>query len=53
MLHDDYVFGVDQERKEVLANMLNCRLGDWPMKYLRLPISEHNFYGSCFHGPGG
>jgi len=47
---DVYVFGVDQERKEVLANMLNCRLGDWPMKYLRLPISEHKVGGHAFTG---
>jgi len=47
---DVYVFGVDQERKEVLANMLNCRLGDWPMKYLRLPISEHKVGSHAFTG---
>jgi len=44
------VFGVDQERKEVLANMLNCRLGDWPMKYLGLPISEHKVGRHAFTG---
>ena len=38
---DTYVFEEDQERKEVLANMLNCRLGEWPIKYLELSISEH------------
>ena len=38
---DVYVFGVDQEQKEHLANMLNWRIGDWPMKYLGLPLSGH------------
>ena len=45
---DVYVFGVDQERKEVLANMLNCRLGYWPMKYLGLPIFEHKVGSHAF-----
>jgi hypothetical protein len=27
-----YVFGVPQQQKETLANMLNCNLGVWPMK---------------------
>ena len=47
---DVYVFGEDQERKEVLANMLNCRLGEWPMKYLGLPIAEHRVGSRAFMG---
>jgi len=47
---DVYVFGEDQERKEVLANMLNCRLGEWPMKYLGLPIAEHRVGSRAFTG---
>jgi hypothetical protein len=34
-----YVFGVTQQDKEWLANMLNCKLGCWPMRYLGIPIS--------------
>jgi hypothetical protein len=33
-----YVFGVSQEEKEMMANMLNCALGSFPMKYLGIPI---------------
>ena len=47
---DIYVFEEDQERKEVLANMLNCRLGEWPMKYLELSISEHMAGSHAFTG---
>lgn len=34
-----YVFGVSQEEKERLGNMLNCALESFPMKYLGIPIS--------------
>jgi len=34
-----FAFGVPQREKEVMANMLNCVLGDFPMKYLGIPIS--------------
>ena len=47
---DVYVFGEDQERKEVLANMLNCRLAEWLMKYLGLPIAEHWVGSHAFMG---
>jgi hypothetical protein len=33
-------FGYRQEDKERKANMLNCRLGELPMKYLGIPISD-------------
>jgi hypothetical protein len=33
-----YAFGVPQQEKEKMANMLNCKLGCWPMKYLGIPI---------------
>jgi hypothetical protein len=29
-----YGFGMDQMEMESPANMLNCTLGAWPMKYL-------------------
>lgn len=34
-----YVFGVSQEEKERLGNMLTCALESFPMKYLGIPIS--------------
>lgn len=36
-----YVFGFSQEEKEAMANMLNCKLGELPMKYLGIPISDN------------
>ena len=45
-----YVFGVSQEEKERLANMLNCALGSFPMKYLGIPISyKHLSMGAFLH----
>lgn len=34
-----FIFGESQGEKERLANMLNCVLGDFPMRYLGVPIS--------------
>jgi hypothetical protein len=34
-----YMFGMEQEEQIRIANMLNCKLGDLPMRYLGLPIS--------------
>jgi len=50
---DVYVFGVEQSEKENLANMLNCSLGEWPMKYLSIPISPNRLGISAFAGLGG
>ena len=47
---DVYVFGESQDRKEEVANMLNCRFGEWPMKYLGPPISEHRVGSTSFAG---
>jgi hypothetical protein len=44
-----YVFGVDQQ-EERIANMLNCKLGEWPMKYLGIPISEQRLGINAFSG---
>ena len=44
------VFGVDQLEKERMANMLNCKLGTWPMKYLGIPLSENRLGSSAFAG---
>jgi hypothetical protein len=45
-----YVFGVSQQEKERLANMLNCKLGCWPMRYLGIPISEQRLGIAAFSG---
>lgn len=34
-----FVFVAYQDEKEKMANILNCVLGDFPMKYLGVPIS--------------
>jgi hypothetical protein len=45
-----YVFGVSQQEKERLANMLNCKLGSWPMKYLGIPIFDQRLGAAAFLG---
>jgi hypothetical protein len=35
-----FVFGVEQIEKEKMANMPNCKLGDLPLKYLGIPVSD-------------
>lgn len=41
-------FGFPQELEE-LANMLNCRLGELPMKYLGIPISDRHLDITAFN----
>jgi hypothetical protein len=36
-----FVFGVSQQEKERLPNMLNCKLGRWLMRYLGIRISKN------------
>ena len=44
-----YVFGTSQGEKEMMANMLNCVLGSFPMKYLGIQISyKHLSMGAFF-----
>ena len=43
-----YDFGVSQVEKEEMANMLNCVLGDLPLKYLGIPISDHHLAMGAF-----
>jgi hypothetical protein len=43
-----FVFGVNQKEKENLANMLNYMLGEFPMKYLGIPISYKHLNMSAF-----
>ena len=46
---DVFGFGMDQGEKECLANMLNCKLGAWPLKYLGIPIAESRLGSSAFN----
>jgi hypothetical protein len=43
-----FVFGAVQQERERMANMLNCSLGTWPMKYLGIPISDGRLKPSVF-----
>lgn len=43
-----FAFGCSQADKEVMANMLNCKLGDLPMKYLGIPISYRHLGIAAF-----
>lgn len=43
-----FVFGVSQMEKKNMANMLNCVLGDFPMKYLGIPISYKHLSMGAF-----
>ena len=36
------VFGVEEKRQQEIANMLNCKLGEFPLNYLGFPISDKN-----------
>jgi hypothetical protein len=36
------VFGADYQEEKEMANMLNCSLGSFSMKYLGISISDHN-----------
>jgi hypothetical protein len=44
------LFGYSQEEKERKANMLNCRLGELPMKYLGIPVSDSVLGMGAFQG---
>jgi hypothetical protein len=43
-----FIFGVSQLEKEEMANMMNCVLGNFPMKYLGVPISYKHLNMSAF-----
>ena len=45
-----YVFGVAESRQTTIANMLNCKLGTLPLKYLGLPIHDRVLHSSAFEG---
>jgi hypothetical protein len=35
-----YIFGMDEDNKRRISNMLNCHLGELPLRYLGIPISD-------------
>jgi hypothetical protein len=37
---ETYVFGMDEISSRKIANMLNCKLGELPMAYLGIPLSD-------------
>jgi hypothetical protein len=37
---EPFIFGMETEDKVRVANMLNCQLGELPMKYLGIPIGD-------------
>ena len=43
-----FVFGYPQLEKERIANMLNCALGELPLKYFGIPISDHHLGMGAF-----
>jgi hypothetical protein len=43
-----FVFRVQKEENERLANMLNCVLGKMPMKYLGIPVSNKHLNINAF-----
>lgn len=43
-----YVFGVQQGDKELMANMLNCVLGELPLKYLGIPVCDKHLAMGAF-----
>jgi hypothetical protein len=42
------VFGVETETETKIARMLNCQIGELPMKYLGFPISDKRLGCSAF-----
>lgn len=41
-------FGVDKETESSIAKMLNCKVGQLPMKYLGFPISHRRLGAGVF-----
>jgi hypothetical protein len=44
------LFGYPQVEKERKANMLNCKLGELPIKYLGIPVSDKLLGIGAFQG---
>lgn len=41
-----FVVGIDHAEHERIANIMNCRVGTFPMVYLGIPVSD------CKHSKG-
>jgi hypothetical protein len=46
-----FIFGVQKEEGERMANMLNCVFGEMPMKYLGIPVSHKHLNIGAFFFP--
>jgi hypothetical protein len=44
-----YIFGKGSEEENRIANMLNCKLGEMPMRYLGIPISDGKLGKAVFN----
>jgi hypothetical protein len=45
-----YIFGMKEEDKRRIANMLNCQLGQLPIKYLSIPLRDSKMGMGAFTG---
>ena len=43
-----YVFGVEEERRNEISNILNCKKGVLPMTYLGFPIHDRKLHAKAF-----
>jgi hypothetical protein len=43
-------FGMDEEESRRVANLLNCQLGELPMKYLGIPLNDSSLGMGAFSG---
>jgi hypothetical protein len=41
-----YIFGMEEEEKVRIVNMLNCKLGELPMAYLEIPCNTRCYCSS-------
>jgi hypothetical protein len=48
--NEGYIFGIEEADKTRIANMLNCKLGELPLKYLGIPISDNKLGWGAFAG---
>jgi hypothetical protein len=44
-----YIFGKGSEEENRIVNMLNCKLGEMPMRYLGIPISDGKLGKAVFN----
>jgi hypothetical protein len=48
--NEAFTFGMDEEASRRVANMLNCQLGELPMKYLGIPLNDSSLGMGAFSG---